>query len=407
MVKKFIIFGEVNKKYLFPFLLAIVQIVNEMVNRYYPEEKKNTVLDIYFTSFGIMTIIFMPKILKFDTNETIKEKMSGSGKRKCLYYSALIFLFIIYSAMKSIPQYMRGTFSEESAEVSNPFTKGAFINIGIEMVFLTTVSIFLLKYKYFRHHVISMILFIILGNICDYVLHYYSHMFDYGPLMIVIQIISIFTDVIYYYYEKYLLEKLYYPYWEVSFLNGITLFTFATMLFIYVITNKDKENSTVAIVQDFYLYFQKVSPGIIIGKQLLVYIIYFINNSLTILIIYYLNPNFNLIGFHLSKIVQVLIDENNEKFYCIIIFILQLFCLMIYLEIIELNFCDLNKNTKRKINLRGIDDLSGDTGSDSNSALGIGNIDIGQNYYIESLENDPRENSIEMSRSETTSKSSL
>ena len=98
--------------------------------------------------------------------------------------------------------------------------------------------------------------------------------------MIVIQIISIFTDVIYYYYEKYLLEKLYYPYWEVSFLNGITLFTFATMLFIYVITNKDKENSTVAIVQDFYLYFQKVSPGLIIGKQLLVYIIYFINNSL-------------------------------------------------------------------------------------------------------------------------------
>ena len=407
MVKKFIIFGEVNKKYLLPFLLAIVQIVNEMVNRYYPEEKKNTILDIYFTSFGIMTIIFMPKILKFDTNETIKEKMSGSGKRKCLYYSALIFLFIIYSAMKSIPQYMRGTFSEESAEVSNPFTKGAFINIGIEMVFLTTVSIFLLKYKYFRHHVVSMILFIILGNICDYVLHYYSHMFDYGPLMIVIQIISIFTDVIYYYYEKYLLEKLYYPYWEVSFLNGITLFTFATMLFIYVITNKDKENSNVAIVQDFYLYFQKVSPGKIIGKQLLVYIIYFINNSLTILIIYYLNPNFNLIGFHLSKIVQVLIDENNEKFYCIIIFILQLFCLMIYLEIIELNFCDLNKNTKRKINLRGIDDLSGDTGSDSNSALGIGNIDIDQNYYIESLENDPRENSIEMSRSETTSKSSL
>ena len=80
---------------------------------------------------------------------------------------------------------------------------------------------------------------------------------------------------------------------------------------------------------------------------------------------------------------------------------------MIYLEIIELNFCDLNKNTKRKINLRGIDDLSGDTGSDSNSALGIGNIDIDQNYYIESLENDPIEKSLEMSRSETSSKSSI
>ena len=67
----------------------------------------------------------------------------------------------------------------------------------------------------------------------------------------------------------------------------------------------------------------------------------------------------------------------------------------------------MNKNTKRKINLRGIDDLSGDTGSDSNSALGIGNIDIDQNYYIESLENDPIEKSLEMSRSETSSKSSI
>ena len=48
-----------------------------------------------------------------------------------------------------------------------------------------------------------------------------------------------------------------------------------------------------------------------------------------------------------------------EKYqYCYLIFyVLQIFSLMIYLEIIELNFCNLNKNTRRNIKSRAEDDL--------------------------------------------------
>ena len=43
---------------------------------------------------------------------------------------------------------------------------------------------------------------------------------------------------------------------------------------------------------------------------------------------------------------------------------MQIFALLIYLEILELNFCGLNKNTKRNIDLRAKEDLL-DEGRDS------------------------------------------
>ena len=148
-------------------------------------------------------------------------------------------------------------------------------------------------------------------------------------------------------------------------------------------------------VTDFYLYFEKINPGIIIGKIILSIIIRFFFATFSILSVYYFNPNFFLINYQISKYVLILIDENQkvEKYYCIIIFVLQFFCLLVYLEIIELNFCGLNKNIKANINKRGVDELLGKDGRDS--TLGItGNIDINEEYCIDSLENVENNNKI-------------
>ena len=68
---------------------------------------------------------------------------------------------------------------------------------------------------------------------------------------------------------------------------------------------------------------------------------------------------------------------------------------MVYLEIIELEFLGLNKNTKRNIELRGIEDVSGENGRDS--SIGVNDsIDINDDYYIDSLGKD-KEPFIEMS----------
>ena len=122
----------------------------------------------------------------------------------------------------------------------------------------------------------------------------------------------------------------------------------------------------------------------------------FISSTLSIINIYYFNPTFFLINFIFSKFVLGLIDKReSKKFFCIIFFLLQTFSLMVYLEIIELEFLGLNKNTKRNIELRGIEDISGENGRDS--SIGVkDSIDINDDYYIDSLGKD-KEPFIEMS----------
>jgi hypothetical protein len=101
---------------------------------------------------------------------------------------------------------------------------------------------------------------------------------------------------------------------------------------------------------------------------------------------FYFEPSFVLISYEFSKFFQVL-KENPEKAYVVAFFILQFFCLMIVLEIIELNFCGLNKNTKRNISQRGVDELLEENGVDDTSVV-LNQIDIDNQYYI----NNPVEN---------------
>ena len=58
---------------------------------------------------------------------------------------------------------------------------------------------------------------------------------------------------------------------------------------------------------------------------------------------------------------------------------------MVYLEIIELNFCDLNKNTKKNIEFRSVLEASGQSGRDSSVGLGV--VDINKDYSVNLPEN--------------------
>ena len=53
--------------------------------------------------------------------------------------------------------------------------------------------------------------------------------------------------------------------------------------------------------------------------------------------------------------------------------------MLFYLEIIELNFCKLNKNTRRNIQIRGEDDFLGRTESGSRSQS---IVELTSGYYL-------------------------
>ena len=318
MVKKIIIFGEINKKHILPLSLAIYQVFNKIFNTYYPKNAGNPILDSYTMALGMLSIIFLPCIFKIKVTEEEKER--EIHKRKWLHYPLLIVIYWIYHLAKLF-MVISKVKARGNDETINPFAESPFAFIGLEMILLTIASIILLKYKYFIHHIISMAGFILFGNFSDLLLGSYSEIIKFGAVPIIIQIFGIISDVVYYYYQKYMMEKLFYPYWTISFTAGIGLALFATANLIYVLVLNEKANPFIVDPQRFYSYFNGNDIGLKVGKIILLYILSVVNTILNILNIYYFSPNYILISFQFSKFVDVLINESDAKKYFTIIFL--------------------------------------------------------------------------------------
>ena len=146
------------------------------------------------------------------------------------------------------------------------------------------------------------------------------------------------------------MEKYFYPYWNIVLIPAFFIFVVNILTLILILILG--KNSDINFFSSFYSYFSDVSFGIIIGKHIINIILNFFVATFTILTLFNFTPDYVLISNVLSKIVNVLIDDSNNKYYFIIFAILQVICLLFYLEIIEFNFCGLNKNTRRNIKYR-------------------------------------------------------
>ena len=363
MVKKLFILGDINKKLLLPFLLAISQIFYNVHNSKFPEKEPNQILETYSLSISKFFILIVPCIFKLDSTV---EKSFFLRRKKVLNYFLLFFIYVLNIGLIAGAALFNKEFDAGKQDAKNPSTVGEFLKQGIEMVFLALISIFLLKYKYFIHNYIAIGAFILFGLINDIILDLYSKSLKVGALSLIMSFIALITDAIYLCYQKYMMEKLFYPYWNVVLVPGIILFVLITTVLIFILfVGKD---SSISLVSGFYKYFDDVPPGIIVGKFLINVIFNFFLSTFTILTLYNFTPDYVLISVSLSKFVNFLIDYQSDRYYFIIFFILQFFCLLLYLEIIELNFCKLNKNTRRNIQIRGDQDISGENESDSQRA---------------------------------------
>jgi hypothetical protein len=178
-----------------------------LIIRYYPEKdhRNNSVLDLYSSSFGLIFIIFIPCIFKIDNREIPKE--NEIQKRKWLHYFALVGTFFIYMAGKSLPLFINGRLNSGNVNVINPLSEGPFTYVGVDMILMTIATIIVFKNKYYIHHLIAIIGFILFGNISDIFLDNYTEMTNSGIWFNLITFASLILDVIFLSTQKYLLEK--------------------------------------------------------------------------------------------------------------------------------------------------------------------------------------------------------
>lgn len=149
---------------------------------------------------------------------------------------------------------------------------------------------------------------------------------------------------------------------------------------------------------NFYQYFDDVGVGKIVIKFILNLILNIVLNIFRILTLVYLRPEYILISFTISRIFDVVLE--SKKYECLALFVPQLLTLMFYLEIFELNFCGLNKNTRRNIQEREQEEMDLNeniiiNNRRSSLSSGSSNIEVSPDYIVDAIrESDDNDDSF-------------
>ena len=383
-----IAFGRVDKKLLLVVLMFVIQLVYLITVSYGSDHYENNISTLISDIAPIIGGIALYFIFR---NKKVQPNTSGKSKKKFIHVIILFFLGVIHASVDYCYPYF---IEEQKYRLNNLLNT---IN-GVTIIIMTLVTLFLLKYKYYIHHYITMVLFSVLGVIADVIMGGYKIInFRYAYIFIIV----LFDEVMISCYMKFMMDKLYYQYTEVLIYYGLSKLIsdvgFMTGLGIYEYKNDiTSDNAQYRyIFNSIQTYFQTTNVATIIFFQFIFFLIlFFIKWLLYVQIIYYLRPNHTIINDEInvfeSQIIYKKIEnaelniKNTDKYYTFIPFILQMLCLLFYFEILELNFCKLNKNTVKNIQMRerneGSDEDESKEGRDS---FNNNKIELVGQYYLD------------------------
>ena len=331
-----ITYGQIDKKLILLVFVTIVRTINIFVSN--EDETSNGMLCSFEEEIGS---IIAGLILYFIFRHRISK--SGKEKRNILHLLILFLLRTVKSGYEKIFYY-------NVLDKTYRFNNILNTTNGLEIFIITGGTFLILNYKYHIHHMISMIIFCALGIGMDFLFDNYSiQHFDY----IYIYIIYIINEALVYCYLKYMMDKLYYQYTEIILYWGLT--GLIVKLFIYSgLSLYEYINDIEGYILEVRKYFAETSIISIIFLQFFYYIIdsaiYF---SLIILLLFYLRPNHMIITDEIHVYLGIILYKNKpNKAYSVIPFVFQILALLFYFEILEFNFCGLNKNTAKNIKNR-------------------------------------------------------
>ena len=372
----FISFGAIDKKLLILVLCIIVNLINLIVSNEVPDNYLNDILSSLLDEVGP---IIAGTILIFTLKQ--KQKETKDDKKSFKYIFILFLLRLGRSSYERIFPYV-------VTDTTYRFNKILNTTNAIEINLTTLGTFILLKYKYHKHHIVSLIIFFVLGVTSDFIMKSYfaiKYTYFYVYIYYVIVEVSLFC------YLKYMMDKLYYPYMEVLLYWGLTGLIEKLFIFSGFIIYEHKNNID-GIIHEFYVYFTETSAVVIIFFEFLYeLIISAVDYLLLMLVLFYLRPNHLIFSDEINVFIRIICyREMENKYYTIIPFIFQIFILFFYFEILEFNFCNLNYNTAKNIEKRGENIYIEDDINVRPSRTSL--IELGGNYY---LNNDNNNNKMD------------
>ena len=340
-MSKFIIsIGLINKNIYLPIIYMIVYLGANFFWIYQNNNEVTRYLEGFGAPLGQIYIYTIGSLFKYRrTKNKVINKIEKSNKK---HFKDFSILFVI-----DLLNFLADIYHSYFSDIGKDSFKELYLKDSIEIIFITLATFFILKYKYYIHHFISIAVFVILSIVIDVILHNYQTI---NKATIIISIIYVIVESFYYTYLKYLVEKKYYFTFDIIGILGSFDFIFTLISFIIeIIVNKVKRNYS--MIFQFYFFYKEHHTWYMILRFLIGFIIEgIIISTLEIVILKELTPNYVIISYALSKIpIYIVGNEGNNRWIILAISIIQIISLLFYLEILEFNFCSLNKNTKKSI----------------------------------------------------------
>ena len=351
MPKCIISLGSIKKKLFIPLLYIILYIFINIYHDYIAEDPEEfDIVTLYIEGFGTtiseVMIFFIGNAFRYTNKRKLMKKLTKQNYLKDL--SILFILTVFYMANTLSPFYLK-----EEGEKKDDTSRELYIIDAIELIFITIATHFFLKYNYYIHHIISIIIIVILCLINDIILQNFTHTNIY---VVISSITLILADSFLYSYFKYLIDDKYYFFMDVLFIYGIFNFTCYFISFISIMIIHILNGSYEIFFQFYYFYIKKGALYIIFRFFFGLIFVGFFADILEFLMLDKLSPNYVIIGYELGRIPSNLIgiheDNRWSRWVILILLLLQIMSLLFYLEILEYNFCSLNIDTRKNIKER-------------------------------------------------------
>ena len=345
---------------LIPILIGcIFCFLNRLLNQYDGALLlKNAILTNIFISISKLFTVIPLLILKFRSN-----KVSSSEIQSVDSFNKLEYIYTEKNI--EIVQY-KGRLILLSAviffvqSIFFVLTFGIKTNSWIWNILITSIFYYwFFKIKLFKHHYLSIIIIILIGFIIDLVLKNLQNDISDNLTLFLFrflrEILYSFHDVI----NKYIMEKKFGSIYEIALSNGII-----TLILLLIFAVLDYNFFGLDDYEEYFNNFNGTELLVIFGvmiTQLGLYLSLMITNR-------NYTPCHLFIIFVFGQLAYY-IDFSGISIIVLLCLIFILFMALIFNEIIELNFCGLSDNTKRKISERAEIDSDLDSMIDKNSTI--------------------------------------
>ena len=395
---KLLSLGNIEKKlYLYTLIYIIIHIIIKLLYLFYfPTKKKDSInlsLD-KIIEFGSLLFYAFPEFImrrsgynkrnlfgKDDETHRINRIFIFNNPKNIKFkgFTFLIIFLIIYLLYYYFTTIYSRINKDESFIFENELSQ------SLKIVFLFLLSKFIDKSHFYKHQYLSMIIIVLMGIIRFIIeVEEYNYKFNFPDslLSLILGLISHFFDSAFFFVIKKYMDNNYYSPFFMSFLIG-TLYSILSLLSLLIFAYIDCGETEICRILSEKTFISDNLTTFILILCSIIYAIYFLINAATI---------YNFSVFHLmllisigKLILRIIIFTDTlilEQILFLLTFIIDIFAVLVFVEIIILNFCGFNYNIKNNIISRAGNDIAYILDSDDNHD---DDISIEGGYSIKNL----------------------